>query len=337
MAKVKKSASKAQPIADKWGPSEWFGHDILAMSQAHRLAIAKAALLPQQQAKQPCPYLSAVTGNALLCSKQGGVCSVQRYSNGATGAISLAGHKVAICPSRLVSKDVLNAIATKVLGVSTGTFLVKEVPYSVSLTKTLKGGEPAAAGRIDWLLVDGSNPARFCAVETQSVYMSGKSQDSTFAAFVKSSGAMAMPPDYRHPDYKSSVPKRLAPQLESKARHLSSTSRKTVVLVDEFVRANMSTLQEISVPQAFANDPVKAEKHKLNGCEVIFAIVSLNTGKLTIVEYLYCTVTAAKDALSAVSAMSHQDFEAIVYQLVCPTGKAGKPKAPRADKVFKIS
>lgn len=327
----------AKISTDKWGPSEWFGHDIQAVSDPERLQLAEDALLPNKVVNRPCPFLEALTAQSYGCSKSGGVCSVQRYSLDSSGQISLLGHKVAICPSRLVSQSVLAAIAKKVLNLDVGVILVKEVPYSVSLTKTNKSGEPAAAGRIDWLLVDDSNPNRFCAVETQSVYMSGKSQDATFAAFVAAGGQIAMPPDYRHPDYKSSVPKRLAPQLESKARHLSSTSRKTVVLVDEFVRANMSALQEVAVPNAYASDPVKAEQHKLNGCEVIFAIVTLTDGSLTISEFLYCSISSARDALNAVAAMSHSDFEKTVVGIVRPTTKTGKVKLQRADKVFKLS
>lgn len=329
------AATLVESSCDKWGPSEWFGKDVAGLTQASRLDIAKAALLPSAEAKRQCPYLTALTGRESLCSKPGGVCSVQRYSKDASGTITLSGHKVAICPSRLVSKTVLNEIAKKVLGPTVQPVLVKEVPYAVSLTNIKKSGEPTAAGRIDWLLVDREDPSRFCAVETQSVYMSGPTQDETFKAFVDSGGLMAMPPSHRHPDYKSSVPKRLAPQLESKARHLSSASRKTVVLVDEFVRSNMSHLQEVSIPAAYAGDPAKAAQHRLNNCEVIFTIVSLDAG-LTITASLYCMISAAKDALNAVAAMSHVDFENIVKDLVQPKKANGDAAATRPDKVFKL-
>jgi Restriction endonuclease NotI len=225
--------------AERWGPSEWFGSPVLLVCKDERLQLAQDALLPVKLANRLCPHLTALTGADWSCSKAGGVCAVQRYASDGMD-VYLVGEQVAICPSRIVSKEVLKDIAQTVFGANVEAVLVKEVHYSVSLTKTLKNGEPAAAGRIDWLLVDTADPKRFCAVETQSVYMSGKTQDTTFNAFVETGGEMVMPPVYRHPDYKSSVPKRLAPQLESKARHLSSTSRKTVVLVDQFVRANMS-------------------------------------------------------------------------------------------------
>lgn len=316
---------------DRWGPSEWFGHDIETMTQEDRLRVAQDALLPSGESGRACPHLSAVTRLPYLCTKAGGVCTVQKYSSSSTGQISLQGHRVAICPLRLISSSVLNEIARNVLGSNINVVLVKEVPYSFSLTKTLKSGEPAAAGRIDWLLVDESDPSRFCAVETQSVYMSGTTQDITFGAFVAAGGLMAMPPEHRQPDYRSSVPKRLGPQLENKARHLSSTNRKTVVIVDEYVRSNMSPLQEIPVPGAYAGSPERAVQHKLNCSEVIFVIVKLNAyGGLEIAEILYCTISSALASLSAVSAMSHSDFEAIVAGLVDPASR-------RADKVFRLS
>ncbi len=327
---------RALSASEKWGPSEWFGNPILGVTKAERLHLAQDALLPAADANRPCPHLTALTGLDWRCSKPGGLCAVQRYARNGAGGVSLTGDQVAICPSRIVSKAVLGAIAKTVLGPTVDAVLVKEVPYSVSLTKTLKNGEPASAGRIDWLLVDVANPKRFCAVETQSVYMSGKTQDTTFQAFVDAMGDMAMPPLYRHPDYKSSVPKRLAPQLESKARHLSSTSRKTVVLVDEFVRANMSLLHEVPVPAAYSADPEKAAKHKLNSCEVVFAIVSLSGGSLAVTEYLYCSIEAARAALNAVAAMSHADFESVVQSLVAPVDNKGLPKPWRAGKVFTL-
>jgi hypothetical protein len=321
----------------KWGPSEWFGCDVATVSNDERLQLAKDALLPSKAAERTCPHLTALTGTPNTCSKAGGVCAVQQYSRTFSGGISLAGHRVAICPSRLVTQDVLRTIAQKVLGLSADVVLVKEVPYSLNMTKVKKSGEPTSAGRIDWLLVDGTDPKRFAAVETQSVYMSGKSQDGTFQAFVDAGGALTMPPEYRHPDYKSSVPKRLAPQLESKARHLSSTSRKTVVIVDEFVRANMSSLVEIAVPAAYAHDAFRAEQHKRDSCQVIFAIVSLDGGALKVVELLYCSIDAAKAALDAVGPMSQAEFKKVVLDMVRPVDSKGLPKKPPAHKVFKLS
>ena len=157
--------------------------------------------------------------------------------------------------------------------------------------------------------------------------MSGKSQISTFNTFIHSKGAITMPPDHRHPDYKSSVPKRLAPQLESKARHLSATSRKTVVIVDEFVFQNMHSLREVDVPAAFANDQLRTEAHKLNGSEVIFAIVSIADGRLALTQLLYCSISAATDALNAVAAMSKGEFEHLVESIVAPAkGKVNPSK-----------
>lgn len=326
-----------QVTSQKWGPSEWFGKEVATASGPERLKLAKDALLASKEAGHDCPHLTALTGVTTPCSKAGGVCAVQRYSQTASGGINLAGHRVAICPSRLVTKDVLLEIAKKVLGLSSGVVLVKEVPYSLNMTKVKKSGEPAWAGRIDWLLVSESDPSCFVAVETQSVYMSGKTQDGTFNAFINANGALTMPPEYRHPDYKSSVPKRLAPQLESKARHLSSTSRKTVVIVDEFVRANMSALVEIPVPKGYADNPARADKHKLDSCQVIFAIVSLENGLLTLSELLYCTIDAAKAALDAVGPMPQAEFEKVVRQMVGTDDAKGRPKKRLAHKVFKLS
>jgi Restriction endonuclease NotI len=309
---------------DKWGPSEWFGVSVFDVDDPTRLSIANDAKKPFKLANRECPFQTALTGKRKVCSKAGGICSMQQYTaSAATGHITPTGIQVAICPHRIISKQVLNDIVPRVIGAGVQAVLVKEVPYSVSLVKSRSSGKPAAAGRIDWLLVDKTNPANFFAVETQSVYMSGKSQDNLFNSFIQSGGAIVMPPDHRQPDYKSSVPKRLAPQLASKAKHLSATSRKTVVIVDEFVYQNIHKLREVDVPDAFLTDPVRAEAHKLNGCEVIFAIVSIANSQLMVTRFLYCSIAAATDALNAVSAMSKVDFELVVKNIVAPVQYLG--------------
>jgi hypothetical protein len=327
MKKPKKATAK-----EKWGPSEWFGQDIFSMNDATRLEIASRAMLSYEEAAHPCPDQSNLTGQERICSKPGGICSVQRYATDTAGRIVPTGIQVAICPHRITSKAVLNEIAPKVLGVNVAPVLVKEVPYSISLVNTLKSGKPATAGRIDWLLVDQNNTLNFCAIETQSVYMSGKSQKNTFSAFIKSNGAMVMPPDYRRPDYKSSVPKRLAPQLESKARQLYATGRKTVVIVDEFVHGNMHTLREVDVPAAYALDPQQTAAYKFNESEVIFAIVSIADGNLKVSHFIYCKIDAAISALNAVAAMNKSDFEAVVGNIV-----EMEKKKEKSNKVFSLN
>ncbi len=324
--------AKTRNPADKWGPSEWYEVAVFAADDAQRLALAIDAKKRFKAANRICPFQTALLGPLKICSKRGGICSVQRYTQGAkTGDITPTGMQVAICPHRIISRPLLAEIVPKVMGAQVEAVLVKEVPYSVSLVTVRKSGEPTAAGRIDWLVVDRQDPLKFFAVETQSVYMSGKSQVNTFDSFIKANGAISMPPDHRHPDYKSSVPKRLAPQIESKARHLSATSRKTVVILDEFAYSNMHTLHEVDVPAAFIDNALRAEQHKLDTCEVIFAIVSIADAQLTVKKFLDCKIAAATDALNAVAAMSKTDFEDVVRKIVAP--KKGQPSR---TKVFQL-
>lgn len=316
---------------DKWGPAEWFGVNVFMADEATRLALAEDAQKKYADANRGCRHLSALTGQKKTCAKEGGICSVQLYRESEEGHVEGAGIPVAICPHRIISKSILNQISAKILGVEAQPVLVKEVPYSISLIKTLKSGKPAYAGRIDWLLVDKVNPQNFCAVETQSVYMSGKTQKHDFESVVRNNGALSMPPNYRHPDYKSSVPKRLLPQLQSKAQHLYATGRKTVVIIDEFVFENMHNVREIEIPPTFVNDPLKAEAHRLNASSVIFAIVSISDNTVTLVKMLYCSIAAASDALNAVTPMSRTDFEHIVSSAVLPM-----KKIPKKSKVFSL-
>lgn len=107
-------------------------------------------------------------------------------------------------------------------------------------------GQPAAiddpenVGRIDTLLVDANDPSNWCAVELQAVYFSGKAMPPDIAALRGQTapvGANAPPPlplpvGLRRPDFRSSGPKRLLPQLQIKVPALRRWGKKMAVVVD---------------------------------------------------------------------------------------------------------
>lgn len=293
--------------SQRWGISEWFGEDFFSLTDDLRVTFASDALKSIKEVNRPCPHLAPIIVDA-RCNKKGGICSTQLYREDADGNVSAQGTRVSICPLRLVSLEVLRDIAENVLGVD-DAYLVKEVPYSHSMILTSKNGTPKTAGRIDWLLVDANDLKSFCAVETQSVYMSGKSQDNDFKELIQKKGRITMPTHTRHPDYKSSVPKRLGPQLESKARHLTNAGKKTVVLVDTYVLENMSPLREVQLPVSYEKDASIKKQRMLETCEVVFAFISLERkGGSSLPSYSYATIDDSRQALDAVAPIPISEF-----------------------------
>jgi hypothetical protein len=78
-----------------------------------------------------------------------------------------------------------------------------------------------SVGRIDMLLLStdetGNETRDWCAVELQAVYFSGGNMGKEFTAIEADSGpAPPLPVGRRRPDFRSSGPKRLLPQLQIK-------------------------------------------------------------------------------------------------------------------------
>ncbi|MGO8700696.1 MAG: NotI family restriction endonuclease [Limisphaerales bacterium] len=87
-------------------------------------------------------------------------------------------------------------------------------------------GEEDAVGKIDGVLVNNEGGTlRWCALEFQAVYFSGKSMENDFKAMREWAGpGVPFPAAQRQPDFRSSGPKRLMPQLQIKAPTISQSA-----------------------------------------------------------------------------------------------------------------
>lgn len=142
----------------------------------------------------------------------------------------------ASCPSRF--HEGLEAFhwASEVLLEDPMAILVPEVGFlESSKTTDSEGGEDV--GRIDLVLVKHADsgpahPIHWCALEVQGVYFSGNKMELEFEAIAKAKGALLFPAATRRPDYRSSGPKRLMPQLQIKVPTLRRWGKKMAVVVD---------------------------------------------------------------------------------------------------------
>ena len=265
------TSSKTRKPQVRFGIGEWYGKSFAALSADERRAYASIQLREKKQAP-PCPFLSGVQGRTVLCWKPGGVCSLRSYErDAATGLVtinSVGSSFRTTCPSRFEQDGtVYRWVAEVVLG-HKDAIPVGQVPFLQRVPRVGEMTEKQAkeVGRIDnVLIVPNTDPLEWCPVEHQSVYFSGKKMRHDFRAMAKSKDdALPFPTVNRRPDYRSSGPKRLLPQLLVKVPTLSNWAKKMAVVVDDdFFNEFSRTISE-------AND--------LSNAQVVWFIVKYQEG-----------------------------------------------------------
>lgn len=231
-------------LTPRFGIGEWFGHSLAELTAAQRRAYAAEVLKPKKErAPQPCPFQARKED--ALCTKDGGVCSLRLYSyatDPATGratGVPVQGKQSglrATCPYRFHDQlDIFKWVGETILG-DDNPRLVGEVGFLESGASTdSEGGDDV--GRIDMVLVsnktvDGA-PMAWAALEIQAVYFSGDAMRGEFKAINDPAVDWTIfPAGRRRPDYRSSGPKRLMPQLQIKVPTLRRWGKKMAVVVD---------------------------------------------------------------------------------------------------------
>ena len=102
-------------------------------------------------------------------------------------------------------------------------------------------------GRIDHVLVHPETGAlSWCALEMQAVYFSGAAMSREFEMLLAAkSDTLPFPAGRRHPDYRSSGPKRLMPQLQIKVPTLRRWGKKMGVVVDRSFYEALGRVEEV--------------------------------------------------------------------------------------------
>jgi hypothetical protein len=170
-----------------------------------------------------------VPGKGLHCTKQGGVCSLREYAQTATADPTRAvpaGSLRTTCPHRFLEDGEIFKWVGEVLLGSTEPMVLREIGF----LEAAAGGD---VGYIDSVLVHPTQrPLHWCALEIQAVYFSGVNMGVEFKALKRDRGRLPFPAGDRHPDYRSSGPKRLMPQLQIKVPWLRRWGKKLAVVVD---------------------------------------------------------------------------------------------------------
>lgn len=339
------SSRSPKILRPRYGIAEWYGKDICKMSPAERQNCGLLAI--KQDATEGainapiCPFLSTLIPNA-RCNKAGGVCSIRKYAFGteATGVPIDGDEVVTVCPLRFLQpiedgKSLFAWISDKMLGLL-NPIIVKETPFLRKISDTqrpaetremMEEEEEKKAGRIDWITVapDSLNATEldWCAVETQALYFSGSKMSLEFEAYASGLNPVLFPKGKRRPDYRSSGPKRLAPQLDVKVPVLRNWGKKIAVVIDRYFFRNMNNLVD-DYPRA------RDDQERRDNSDIVWFVVTYdNDLRLRADKVIFASLESSHRALNATEPLSKIQFTAVLKNVI------EDPR--RSNKVFKVS
>lgn len=190
--------------------------------------------------ERPCPFRGGP------CNKPGGVCSLRLYENDNGAAVAADKTLVTTCPNRFKELGMIFQWVSEQLIGTTDPKLVLEVPF---LTSPIEEGEVGgdAVGKIDMVLANTDGPVlQWCALELQAVYFSGSAMPPELAALrTWKRAGIPFPLKIRRPDFRSSGPKRLMPQLQVKVPTLRRWGKKMAVVIDSAFRTSLGHMETV--------------------------------------------------------------------------------------------
>ena len=180
------------------------------------------------------------------CTKRGGVCSFRYYEDADGEAVPVSGAEAGLrvlCPRRFEEDmTVFQWVGETVLGTSS-----PDIATEIGFLRAEDGNTDV--GRIDMVLANqkaGSQSFDWCALEIQAVYFSGRSMNDEFRSIRDYKGEEPpFPRQVRRPDYRSSGPKRLMPQLQIKVPTLRRWGKKMAVVVDKHFFQALGHIEEV--------------------------------------------------------------------------------------------
>ena len=227
----------------RYGIGEWYGRSLTHLIAEERKHYAKIQKLKQSSTETPiCPFRGCLE-EKIPCIKRGGVCSIRLYEqHGNTGPVFVpsgqTGNLVTICPYRFEQDGtILKWVGETLLG-DPCPLVAEQVGFleraDRNSSEKRSGSGPKFVVRIDKVLVHPTRePVHWCALEIQAVYFSGRTMAREFDMLRRiSSERLPFPATNHRPDFRSSGPKRLMPQLQIKVPTLSRWGKKMAVVVD---------------------------------------------------------------------------------------------------------
>ena len=200
---------KPRPLKPRFGIAEWYGVPLTALTADERRGFAQIQTLPKRERPAiPCPFQDGAA-----CTKNSGVCSLRLYEQSAETKIvrpvdGLTGALRTMCPFRFEEdQSIYRWVGETVLGCDS-PLIIGEIGFLESPPSEDVSIAKSDVGRIDKVLVvAGSNPLWWCALEVQAVYFQGKAMSNDFSVIRnETEDGLPFPQVTRRPDYRSSGP-----------------------------------------------------------------------------------------------------------------------------------
>ncbi|MGE5579530.1 MAG: NotI family restriction endonuclease [Bacillota bacterium] len=305
----------------RFGIGEWYGRSLPLLTGAERKALEKQRT---DRGKPVCPFRGA-DDEPRACSKSGGVCTLRLYqvddSSGRTVPVQgPVGMLRTTCPNRFLERGVIFEWVGQVLLGCPNPILLREVPYLKPVEtegESMFGGDAGVRGRavyaddaiagsgvgsVDYVLVHPDSPTSWCALEMQAVYFSGDTMAKEFHAIASAPGDdLPFPAGRRRPDYRSSGPKRLMPQLQIKVPSLRRWGRKTAVVVDQWFWGSLGRMRRVK---------------DISNCDIVWFVVGYDEAdgvpRLTRYGVVPTTLEDAIEGLTAGEPVSLAAFEGFI-------------------------
>lgn len=288
---------------------------VLTAREATRLAELRGKKTHEAASNKVCPF-KGLSIDA-ICTKDGGVCSLRLYENADDGAVPVEGERGslrALCPYRFHEQNIIFRWAGRVLLGDNNPGLVGEVGFLES-SESVDGNEGEDVGRIDMVLIRSGLPAdypmQWAALEIQAVYFSGPEMGKEFQQIRDQGGALVFPKEVRRPDYRSSGPKRLMPQLQVKVPTLRRWGKKMAVVVDRAFFYSMGQMEAVA---------------DLSNSDIAWFLVDFDKTpqgdafNLVEAEVVYTTLERAIEGLTGGAAVPLFEFEQRITAKLNPVG-----------------
>ncbi len=299
MAKPKKATPKKPKVRNRYSIGEWYGVGLETLSSDVRFQRAQIEREKDEILDAPCPFQPEAK-----CNKKGGVCSLRQYQQVDGGPVSGAGPIITTCPQRFLEGNTIFQWVGETLLKTKEPVVLSEIGFLDRLRPEQPHDEDHDSrdfiGRIDNVLVHPTRkPMEWCALELQAVYFSGKSMANEFKMLSeKQTDYLPFPAKHRRPDWRSSGPKRLLPQLQTKVPTIRTWGKKLAVVIDEAFFQSLVGLDR--------------ERH-LSNAEIVWFVVGYDPAPSgwTLVrrEVVFTKLDASVKSLTGGTPLSRERFE----------------------------
>lgn len=294
----------------RYSLGEWYGQNVETLAPSVRQQFSLREIDVDGILGNPCPFQESKN-----CNKKGGVCTLRLYSQSGDGPVQGIGSPIAVCTNRFLEDGMIHRWVGETLLGTSEPLVLSEIGFLDRWRPLDMEGEEDSRdyiGRIDNVLLHPDrHPLDWCALEIQAVYFSGKAMKKEFEMMSKHHGdKFAYPAQHRRPDWRSSGPKRLLPQLQTKTPTIRTWGKKVAVVIDEPFFGSLAGLEK--------------EKH-LSNAEIVWFVVGYEPTakgwKMVPRQTVFTKLEASVKALTGGTPLPRERFEKQLLsklQMICP-------------------